>query len=115
MDKKTLRAPIETGSVKALHIIAVGPLFHVEVITTRQRALAALTGKGTQDVENEPLRVARVFAASPTCGQRLCDEQNINCLAAPSESKCKVFKHPSARRWQIFSRHKRIPIPANIE
>ncbi|MGB7930814.1 MAG: hypothetical protein WCH04_01080 [Gammaproteobacteria bacterium] len=29
MDEKTLRALIETGSVKALHIIADGPLFHV--------------------------------------------------------------------------------------
>ena len=47
MDEKTLRALIEAGSVKALHIIADGPLFHVEVITTRQGALAALTGKGT--------------------------------------------------------------------
>jgi hypothetical protein len=47
MDEKTLRALIEAGSVKALHIIADGPLFHVEVITARQGALAALTGKGT--------------------------------------------------------------------
>ena len=46
MDEKTLRALIEAGSVKALHIIADGPLFHVEIITTRQGALAALTGKG---------------------------------------------------------------------
>ena len=47
MDEKTLRALIEAGSVKALHIIADGPLFHVEVITARQGAQAALTGKST--------------------------------------------------------------------
>ncbi|MGB7934537.1 MAG: hypothetical protein WCH04_20390 [Gammaproteobacteria bacterium] len=47
MDEQTLRALIEAGSVKALHIIGDGPLFHVEVITARQGALAALTGKGT--------------------------------------------------------------------
>ena len=29
------------------HIIADGSLFHVEIITARQGALAALTGKGT--------------------------------------------------------------------
>jgi hypothetical protein len=46
MDEKTLRALIEAGSVKALHIIADGPLFHVEIITTRQGAQTALTGKG---------------------------------------------------------------------
>ena len=46
MDEKTLRALIEAGSVRALHIIADGPLFHVEVLTTRQGALTALTGKG---------------------------------------------------------------------
>ena len=47
MDEKTLRALIEAGSVKALHIIADGPLFHVEIITARQGTQAALTGKGT--------------------------------------------------------------------
>jgi len=47
MDEKTLRALIEAGSVKALHIIADGPLLHVEIITARQGAQAALTGKGT--------------------------------------------------------------------
>jgi hypothetical protein len=47
MDEKTLRALIEAGSVKGLHIIADGPLFHVEIITARQGAQVALTGKGT--------------------------------------------------------------------
>ena len=35
-----------SNTLKALHIIADGPLFHVEIITARQGALAALTGKG---------------------------------------------------------------------
>ena len=53
MDEKTLRALIEAGSVKALHIIADGPLFHVEVITTRQGALAALNRKrDSEDLGN---------------------------------------------------------------
>lgn len=46
MDEKTLRSLIEAGSVKGLHIIADGPLFHVEVITARQGPQVALTGKG---------------------------------------------------------------------
>ena len=55
MDEKTLRSLIEAGSVKALHIIADGPLFHVEVITARQGALTALTGKGNFRLVQQPL------------------------------------------------------------
>jgi len=44
MDEKTLRALIEAGSVKALHIIADGSLFHVEVITARQGGVIVKSG-----------------------------------------------------------------------
>jgi len=47
MDERTLRTLIESGGVKQLQIIADGALFHVDVITSRQGAITALTGKGT--------------------------------------------------------------------
>ena len=47
MDEKTLRTLIEAGGVKHLHIIADGALFHVDVVTAKQGAVTALTGKGT--------------------------------------------------------------------
>ena len=47
MDEKTLRTLIEAGGVKQLLIIADGALFHVDVVTAKQGAVTALTGKGT--------------------------------------------------------------------
>ena len=47
MDEKTLRTLIEAGSVKQLHIIADGALFHVDVITAKKGAVTAMTAKGT--------------------------------------------------------------------
>ena len=47
MDEKTLRTLIEAGGVKQLLIIADGVLFHVDVVTAKQGAVTALTGKGT--------------------------------------------------------------------
>ena len=46
MDEKTLRTLIDTGGVKQIRIIADGALFHVDVVTTRQGPIAALTTKG---------------------------------------------------------------------
>lgn len=46
MNEQTLRALIEAGSVKQLHIIADGALFHVNVLTTRKGTMTALTNKG---------------------------------------------------------------------
>ena len=46
MNEQTLRALIEAGSVKQLHIIADGAIFHVNVVTTRKGTMTALTIKG---------------------------------------------------------------------
>ena len=46
MDERTLRTLIESGRVKQLQIIADGALFHVDVVTARQGAITAMTGKG---------------------------------------------------------------------
>ena len=47
MDEKTLRTMIEAGSVKQLHIIADGALFHVNVITAKKGSITATTAKGS--------------------------------------------------------------------
>jgi hypothetical protein len=47
VDEQTLRALIDTGAVKQLHIVADGSLFHVNVITAKKGAITALTTKGT--------------------------------------------------------------------
>ena len=47
MDEKTLRVLIEAGSVKQMHIIGDGALFHVDVVTAKKGAVTALTAKGT--------------------------------------------------------------------
>jgi hypothetical protein len=46
MNEQTLRALIEAGSVKQLHIVANGAIFHVTVITSKKGAITALTTKG---------------------------------------------------------------------
>jgi len=46
MDEKTLRTMVEAGSVKQLHIIADGALFHVNVITAKKGSITATTAKG---------------------------------------------------------------------
>ena len=47
MNEQTLRALIEAGSVKQLHIIADGAIFHVNVTTTKKGSITATTAKGT--------------------------------------------------------------------
>ena len=47
MNEQTLRALIEAGSVKQLHIVADGALFHVNVKTTKKGSITALTTTGT--------------------------------------------------------------------
>ena len=47
MDEKSLRSLIEHGGVKQLRIIADGALFHVDVVTAKQGAITAMTGKGS--------------------------------------------------------------------
>jgi hypothetical protein len=47
MIEPTLRALIEAGSVKQLHIIADGAIFHVNVTTTKKGSITATTAKGT--------------------------------------------------------------------
>ena len=47
MDEKTLRTLIESGGVKQMQTIADGALFHVDVITAKQGAITAMTGKGS--------------------------------------------------------------------
>ena len=47
MDEKTIRNMVEAGAVKQVHIIANGPLFHVDVVTTNKGAITVLTSKGT--------------------------------------------------------------------
>ena len=47
MDEKTLRALVETGSVKQMRIIGNGALFHVDVVTVKKGTVIALTSKGT--------------------------------------------------------------------
>ena len=47
MNEQTLRALIEAGSVKQLHIIGDGALFHVNVITAKKGSITATTAKGT--------------------------------------------------------------------
>ena len=46
MHEQTLRALIEAGAVKQLHIVADGSLLHVNVITTKKGTITALTTKG---------------------------------------------------------------------
>lgn len=46
MNEQTLRALIEAGSVKQLHIIADGALFHVNVVTTKKGTVTAQTTTG---------------------------------------------------------------------
>ena len=47
MNEKTIRALVEAGAVKQIHIIANGSLFHVDVVTTNKGPVTALTHKGT--------------------------------------------------------------------
>jgi len=47
MDEKSLRSLVEHGGVKQLLIIADGALFHVDVVTAKQGAITAMTGKGS--------------------------------------------------------------------
>jgi hypothetical protein len=46
MIEQTLRALIDAGSVKQLHIIADGALFHVNVVTTKMGTVTAQTTTG---------------------------------------------------------------------
>ena len=46
MNEPTLRALIEAGSVKQLHIVADGALFHVNVVTTKKGTVTAQTTTG---------------------------------------------------------------------
>ena len=46
MNEQTLRALIEAGSVKRLHIVGDGALFHVNVVTTKKGTVTAQTTKG---------------------------------------------------------------------
>ena len=46
MNEPTLRALIEAGSVKQLHIIADGAIFHVNVVTTKMGTVTAQTTAG---------------------------------------------------------------------
>ena len=47
MNEQNLRALIEAGSVKQLHIIADGALFHVNVVTTKKGTVTAQTTMGS--------------------------------------------------------------------
>ena len=47
MNEQTLRTMIEAGSVKQLHIIGSGALFHVNVLTSKKGIMTALTAKGS--------------------------------------------------------------------
>ena len=46
MNEPTLRALIEAGSVKQLHIVADGALFHVNIVTTKKGTVTAQTTTG---------------------------------------------------------------------
>ena len=46
MNEQTIRALIEAGSVKQLHIIADGALFHVNVVTQKKGTVTAQTTTG---------------------------------------------------------------------
>ena len=46
MNEQTLRALIEAGSVKQLHIIADGAIFHVNVVTAKKGTVTAQTTTG---------------------------------------------------------------------
>lgn len=46
MDEKTLRALVEAGAIKKIHIIGHGALLHVEA-DTKTGSVTALTVKGT--------------------------------------------------------------------
>ena len=46
VNEQTLRALIEAGSVKQLHIVADGALFHVNVVTTKKGTMTAQTTAG---------------------------------------------------------------------
>ena len=47
MNERAIRSLVEHGSVKQLHIVADGALFHIKVITTNKGAITALTTSGT--------------------------------------------------------------------
>ena len=47
MNEQTIKALIDAGSVKQLHIIADGALFHVNVITAKKGSITATTAKGS--------------------------------------------------------------------
>ena len=46
MNESNLRALIEAGSVKQLHIVADGAIFHVNVITAKKGTVTVLTTTG---------------------------------------------------------------------
>ena len=68
MDEKTLRTLIESGGVKQVQIIADGALFHVDVITARQGAITAMTGKGAVKTWST-LDAAAKWVRSPGIGK----------------------------------------------
>jgi len=66
MDEKSLRSLIEHGGVKQLRIIAVGALFHVDVVTMKKGQITAMTSKGRRMHQEKCSRVS-IMTRSPGC------------------------------------------------